>query len=176
MAQANVAGVLMGLLPIIPFIIAYDLIWGGAKFVTGFNGFSGRFWLFLLVFAGGIIIHEMLHGLTWMIAGRKSLQAMKFGVQWKVLTPYAHSTEPMPARAYRLGIVMPSLVLGFLPLLLGLISGNGWVFFFGLVFTLAAGGDFLILWLIRKVDRQALIEDHPTRAGCYVLTGLVEQG
>jgi len=169
MAQANAAGLFMGLLPTLPFMLAYGLIWGGDHFFAGFDQFFGRFWLFLLVFLVGIVIHEALHGLTWMIAGRKPLSAMKFGVQWKVLTPYAHSTEPMPAWAYRLGTIMPGLVLGFLPLLIGLIGGSGWVFFVGVVFTLAAGGDFLILWLIRRVDRQALIEDHPTRAGCYVL-------
>lgn len=169
MGTANVAGVLMGLLPAIPFVIAWGLVWGGVQFAAGFGGLYGNFVLFILLLFAGIVIHEGIHALTWMIAGRKPLRAMKFGVHWKLLTPYAHSTEPMPAWAYRLGGVMPGLVLGFLPLLVGLVAGNGWLFFWGLIFTLSAGGDFLVLWLIRDVDRHALVEDHPTRAGCYVL-------
>jgi hypothetical protein len=47
--------------------------------------------------------------------------------------------------------------------------GNLWLVLLGGLFILAAGGDFLILWSIRGVDKDALVEDHPTRAGCYVL-------
>lgn len=33
----------------------------------------------------------------------------------------------------------------------------------------SAGGDWLILWLIRNVKAGSLVEDHPSKAGCYVL-------
>ena len=29
----------------------------------------------------------------------------------------------------------------------------------------------VVYWLIRKVDGALLVEDHPSRAGCYVLAG-----
>ncbi|MGB8982049.1 MAG: DUF3267 domain-containing protein, partial [Anaerolineales bacterium] len=61
------------------------------------------------------------------------------------------------------------LILGILPYLVSLFTGNGCLFWFGLLNTAAAGGDFLILWLIRKVKSGRLVEDHPTHAGCYVL-------
>jgi hypothetical protein len=35
-------------------------------------------------------------------------------------------------------------------------------------FTMAAGGDFLIINLIRKEKSSALVQDHPTEAGCYI--------
>ena len=63
---------------------------------------------------------------------------------------------------------MPGLVVGLLPSLVGIATGNGWIMLFGLFFTFAAGGDLLVLWLIRKVDAKVLVEDHPTNAGCYV--------
>jgi len=62
-------------------------------------------------------------------------------------------------------------VLGLLPSLVGIVTGNAPIMLFGLFFTFAAGGDALVLWLIRKVDPNALVEDHPTNAGCYVLEG-----
>ena len=43
------------------------------------------------------------------------------------------------------------------------------IMIFGLLFTLASGGDLLILWLIRKVKPGEFVQDHPTRAGCYVI-------
>jgi hypothetical protein len=75
----------------------------------------------------------------------------------------------MLVNPYRWGAVMPGIITGFLPALVGLLTGSPAVFLIGLFFVFAAGGDLLILWLIRKVEKSALVEDHPTRAGCYVL-------
>ncbi len=60
-------------------------------------------------------------------------------------------------------------MLGILPAAAGLVTGNPWVMFFGIFFLLAASGDAVILWLLRGVPANALVEDHPTRAGCYVI-------
>jgi hypothetical protein len=65
---------------------------------------------------------------------------------------------------------MPGLLLGIAPSIAGVISGSAVLAAFGLLFTIAAGGDFLILWLLRGVHAGALVEDHPERAGCYVLS------
>ena len=40
---------------------------------------------------------------------------------------------------------------------------------YGLFFTLAAGGDFLVAWMIRKQKKEDLIQDHPDRIGCLML-------
>ncbi len=61
------------------------------------------------------------------------------------------------------------LVLGILPSLIGIGIGNGWIMFFGFLFTVAAGGDLLVLWLIRDVRLSQLVEDHPTQLGCYLI-------
>jgi len=37
------------------------------------------------------------------------------------------------------------------------------------VFTVAAGGDAMILWSLRKEDRGALVLDHPSNAGCSIV-------
>ena len=69
---------------------------------------------------------------------------------------------------YRIGSLAPGLILGVIPWLISLFNGDVLLFFFGLAYTSAAGGDFLILWLLRKVKRNSLVEDHPTNAGCYI--------
>ncbi|NJC98349.1 MAG: DUF3267 domain-containing protein [Anaerolineae bacterium] len=125
----------------------------------------------IVVIILGIIVHELIHGVTWMIAGRKDLSAIKFGFQWKTITPYAHLKEPIEINAYRMGAFMPGLVLGILVYILSLLLADGNLFWFSLIHTSAAGGDFLILWLIRGVKAGSLVEDHPTNAGCYVLEG-----
>jgi hypothetical protein len=119
-------------------------------------------------FIAGVLVHEVLHAIAWKIAAGLPWSDMKLGFQWKTLTPFAHARVPMPARAYRIGAATPGVVLGVVPALIGLVTGNGSWMLFGLLFTLAAGGDALILWLLRGVAPQRRVEDHPTRAGCYV--------
>ena len=121
---------------------------------------------FLLLF--GIFIHEFIHMFTWAFFAKKSLRAFKLGFQWKSLTPYAHCKEPMDIRPYRIGSFAPGLLLGILPWIVSLFTGDILLFFYGLLYTTAAGGDFLILWIIRNVKPNTLVEDHPTNAGCYI--------
>ena len=117
----------------------------------------------------GVVIHEFIHGISWVIFGRKPFSTVKFGFQWKTFTPYAHLTEPVEVNAYRLGAFLPGFLLGILTFILSLMLGSGDLFWFSLIHTSAAGGDWLILWLIRHVKAGRLVEDHPTHAGCYVL-------
>ena len=132
------------------------------SFLVFFIGFIATLML-------GIVIHELIHGLTWAYFAHKPLTVIKFGFQWQTLTPYAHCPEPMEVGAYRLGSSMPLIVLGILPSLIGVLTGNGWSMIFGFIFTLAASGDMLVLWLIRGVKRGQLVQDHPTQVGCYLI-------
>jgi hypothetical protein len=124
--------------------------------------------IFALIVAASIVAHEFIHGLAWVVFGKKPFSAVQFGVQWKVLTPFAHLKEPIEVHGYRVGGFMPGFILGILPFLLSLILGNGGLLWFGVLQTAAASGDWLILWLLRKVKSGTMVEDHPSRAGCYV--------
>ena len=117
----------------------------------------------------GVVTHELIHGLSWMIFGNKPFSAIKFGFQWKTFTPYAHLKEPVEVNAYRLGAFMPGFILGILVYMLSLVVGDGNLFWFSLIHTSAAGGDWLILCLLRNVRAGTQVEDHPTNAGCYVI-------
>jgi len=98
------------------------------------------FWVLVLA---SIVVHELIHGLTWMGLGEKSFSALKFGVQWKTLTPYAYLKEPVDVKVYRLGGFMPGFVLGLLPFILSLTLGNGTLLWFSIFQTAAAGGAWL---------------------------------
>lgn len=104
-----------------------------------------------------------------MWVGKQSAARISYGVQWKTLTPYAHLNGPLEINAYRIGGFMPGLVLGILPYGLSLLLNNHILLWFGVIHTFAASGDWLILWLLRKHQRGTLVEDHPSRAGCYVI-------
>ncbi|HJR82118.1 MAG TPA: DUF3267 domain-containing protein [Anaerolineales bacterium] len=164
MARANVIVAFIS----IPVVILQFVTFIG---LHGIENLSIRWNLLVLIAALvlGVVTHELIHGITWVIFGRKPFSAVKFGFQWKTFTPYAHLKEPVEVNAYRLGAFMPGFLLGILPYILSLVLGSGDLFWFSLIHTSAAGGDWLILWLIRNVKAGMQVEDHPTNAGCYVL-------
>ena len=164
MARANVIVMFISLPVVILQFGIFIMLHGISGLRTTWN-FAFLVVLVLL----GVIVHELIHGLAWVIFGRKPFSALKFGFQWKSLTPYAHLKDPVDVNAYRIGAFLPGLLLGIFVYMLSLILGDGNLFWFSLIHTSASGGDWLILWLIRNVKRGTLVEDHPTNAGCYVI-------
>jgi hypothetical protein len=116
----------------------------------------------------GIIVHELIHGITWAKFADNGFKSIKFGVLWKMLTPYCHCKEPLTVRQYTIGAIAPAIILGFLPAIIAILTGNLGLLIFGIFFTMAAGGDFLIVNMISKENKDDLVQDHPSEAGCYI--------
>jgi hypothetical protein len=125
--------------------------------------------LFFAVLIVSVVAHELIHGLAWQVFGGASGASVSYGFQWRTLTPYAHLSGPVEVNTYRIGGLMPGLVLGILPYLLSLALANTPLLVFSVIHTFAAGGDWLILWSLRKLSSGTRVEDHPSRAGCFVL-------
>lgn len=133
---------LIALIMIIPItamiLIPFLLIWDYETFKTGKDIFMDYFLIYLL---GGIIIHELLHGLSWGYFASKGLKSIKFGG------------------------AMPLIVMGIIPSIIGLIFGHGGILSFGIFFTWAAGGDIIALYMLRKLDNNIYVSDHPEKMG-----------
>lgn len=126
--------------------------------------------LFCGAFVLGVVLHEGLHGLGH-VRGEATWDDVRFGMHWKALTPFAQCTVPTRARAYRIALALPGLVLGIGPLALGVSTGIWLVTFFGFLMLVAAAGDVLILWVLRGVPPRAWVQDHPRQVGCLVVAG-----
>lgn len=130
---------------------------------------SGRSWAIVVsAMFMGIVVHELIHGLVWSLFAKQGFRSIRFGVLWKYLTPYCHCKDPLQVRHYILGALAPAFFLGVLPGIWAIITGSFPLLLFGIFFTVAAMGDFLIVNLIRKEDPDALVQDHPSEAGCYI--------
>lgn len=171
---ANIFGVLILLPIVLLYGIPYYLLWHSKiDFNNLFDGlglkeisFSGLYIFGILLF--GIIAHELIHGITWSLFTRNGFKSIKFGVLWKMLTPYCHCKEPLRVRQYIIGAVAPAIFLGFVPAVLAIFTGNFGLLVFGIVFTMAAAGDFLIINLLRNENKDDFVQDHPSEAGCYI--------
>jgi len=157
---------LIALLLIIPLtaiiLIPFILIWDYETFKAGKEIFYDYFFLYLL---GGIVLHELLHGLTWGYFASNGMKSIEFGVKWQFLTPYCHCKEPLKVKHYKIGCAMPLIVMGIIPSIIGLVIGHGGILSFGIFFTWTAGGDMIALYMLRKLDNQMYISDHPKKMG-----------
>ncbi|MBP7460782.1 MAG: DUF3267 domain-containing protein [Candidatus Delongbacteria bacterium] len=171
---ANIFGVLILIPIVLGFGLPYYLIWSPELSVKAYLNTVGslgvilRMLVMILTLMVGIVLHELIHGITWGIVAKNGFKSIKFGVLWNMLTPYCHCKEPMTVRHYILGAITPAIVLGFIPSILALVIGNLVLLVFGMIFTAAASGDFLIINLIRKENHEDLVQDHPSEAGCYI--------
>lgn len=117
----------------------------------------------------GIVLHEFLHGLGWVPFAKSKFRSLRFGIMVPELAPYAHCKEPLPVYGYRIGILLPGIVLGVIPALYGIVTGSFSWLCYGILFTWAASGDFVMFWWIRKLKSTAKVMDHPKKLGCIIV-------
>lgn len=167
--KANVVAGIVALPLMLAFSIPYYFIWGDIISIQVIlEGRQNALYILPIIIAG-IIAHELLHGLGFALYAKKGFKSIKFGVIWHMLTPYCHCSEPLRLPAFLFAGLLPAVILGISPCAIALVIGHMPLMVFGLFFTLAAGGDFLIAWMLRKEHKKDWVQDHPDRIGCVIL-------
>ena len=157
------------------YLVLFAAIFSVPFFIIWHNGFSvnlfssdQKLWNLFAPVAGvilGIIIHEMIHGIFFAMYAQKCFSAVKFGILWKMLTPYCHCKEPLKIKHYIIALLAPLVLLGIIPGIISLITGNLMLLVFGIIFSAAAAGDLMIYQLIKNENPEDYVQDHPTEAG-----------
>lgn len=124
---------------------------------------------FIILLLFGVVIHEAIHALSWMIMLRKGFKAVSFGFNVHSFSPYTHCKLPMKVWQYRLGGFMPGLLMGIIPVIFSFILQSTLLNFVGFLFMWAACGDFISLFLLRKFDRNTIVQDHPDEMGFIII-------
>ena len=164
--KANLVGPLYGLVVSLPFIILFVLLYKGTPFIQGENYFRNYLIYIVLMFLF-IVVHELLHGITFASFSKDGFKSIEFGVKWESLNPYCTCNTPLTRKGYILSLLMPCIVLGFIPCIISLFNKNAWYLAMGVIMILSAGGDLLIckLLLQDKEEKDELYLDHPTDIG-----------
>ncbi len=168
LGKANVFAIIILVASALLFAIPFFLIWKGTD-VEQLLGNPLEWSIFFGLMIGGIVVHELIHGITWACYTKGGWSGISFGVIWKMLTPYCHCDEPMRIHSYMIGAMMPCVVLGIIPSILALFLGSLPLLIWGVIFISAAAGDIWITWLLTKEDPNSMVLDHPTEAGFYIL-------
>ncbi|WP_455674496.1 DUF3267 domain-containing protein [Phocaeicola sp.] len=146
----------VGLITILPYL----LIWGTNRDDTSS-------WIYLTI-PLGIIAHELIHGLTWANYAPNGFKDISFGFKWEALMPYCHCKTPLTVRQYGIGAIMPTLILGLIPYVIGMAMGNSSCMIFAAMLLLGGSGDMMILWMMRKLPKDTKVMDHPSKPGFYI--------
>jgi hypothetical protein len=141
----------------------------GENALSALIGVTGV-WLAAPALLLSLVIHELLHSAAAIWLAKLRWSDVSFGMHWKTLTPYAHPRVPITARVYAVSAAAPGLILGLAPAVIGLTTGNGAWSGYGALMLAAAGGDALVVWSLRGVRGTALVQDHPSRVGCHVIS------
>ncbi|MGM0167358.1 hypothetical protein IGI39_002339 [Enterococcus sp. AZ135] len=166
--SAKEAGTQGMLLPI-PFIV---LVVGGYFWRWGADAtplWEINFLLFIGLFFLSIPIHELIHGLAWAKYTKNKMKSITFGFNVKELMPYCHCKEVLDAKAYKIGVLAPVVVLGGGYFLLSLLLPNTELILLSAFNIFMAAGDLLIFWGARSVH-EGLVIDHPELPGFVVFT------
>ena len=168
--QANVLGVLYAFLLSVPFIVLFFIIhWKNYSSLKDFHINLLGLWIFVAVMFISIVVHELIHGLTWACYAKSGWKSISFGIMWKLLTPYCHCDEPMHIPGYMMGAMMPCIVLGVIPAIAALFIGSLPMLVWGIFFIAAAAGDIWMTWLLTKENPKSMVLDHPSEAGFYII-------
>jgi len=149
---------------IIPFVIIY----GFGPLANGVIFLKNHALQILVAFVLLIFVHEGLHGVTWAFFAKNGFKSIHFGIKWSYLTPYCHCNEPMKRKHYILGGIMPGLVTGVIPIIIAMVTANGWLLVSGIFLTAAAGGDIIVLIRVLKYPSNLIFMDHPKEIGFIV--------
>ena len=162
--KANIFAVVL----LIPLLIA-----GGGLFFLRNHSMSGGLGkmnplLFVVLFFAMIVVHELIHGLSWSLFAENRWKDIEFGFMKQYLTPYCTCGVPLKKGAYIFGALMPLVLLGILPMIVGILADNLSLLLLGVILADAAAGDILIVWKILRYRSEAgtvVYIDHPTQAG-----------
>ncbi|VVM33698.1 DUF3267 domain-containing protein [Terribacillus sp. AE2B 122] len=126
--------------------------------------------IFFLLIIIGIILHELLHGIGFIVIGKVKSSQIKYGFSWKDGAAYAHCMVPIKVRAYRVALLLPVFLTGLLPLLISYIIGNGVLLTASVILTAGGIGDWLIFRSLTKYEASQFVKDHPTKVGYFIYT------
>lgn len=161
------------IIAIVFFALAAMLYW-----ITGHMMNDMTIWMivaYFIAFFVLVILHELIHGVTWAIFAPHGFHSIEFGYIKKTMNPYATCSEPMSKGKYILGAAMPTILLGIIPLLFCYFhpDNHTLVFIVAASMTVSGLGDAAIIWKIlrhRKTGKEEKYLDHPYEAGVVVLT------
>ena len=130
------------------------------------------YWDILIVLVGlvfGVVLHELLHALGGIIAGKLSTKDIKFGMNLKQGLFYCHLSKAMKVSQYRFVLLLPVVITGIIPLIICTIFGNIFMVLLFCFMVSGGAGDIIMFFSLMKEDKDTKILDHSSAPAFYLL-------
>ncbi len=122
--------------------------------------------LFIFSFLLFIVVHELLHGLSFIVFNKNKAKELKYGIVIKSGLAYCISTVPVRVGPGRLSLMMPVYVICLPLYLFAMISGDIWLVIVSVMFLSGSTGDFYYMWKLRNTNKDLyMFEEMPTKSG-----------
>ena len=152
---------------IVSFI--YYTLWGnpfqGATFNQGIieilKGVCVGF-AFAVIMAGLYVAHEMLHGIIW-----SRYTDVKISLTMTMsIGRLCYCEKPIMLKNYIFGLLLPTIILGLIPTVIGIVTGMLLITCFGAAILAAnSGGHLYILFLLKNTKDTDFIQDMDSKIG-----------
>lgn len=149
--KINKYGILAAILFTIPILLLF-------RWIHGEDMAHVSFLIFWLCALAGFGVNLLLHALFFGIFSPKGFRSISF-VKHKGGIRFCHCNEPIRMWQYRTTCFLPILLLGILPLLYGMATGNYYFTLFGTFLLIGSMDDICILWKLRSFSKDAFIND-----------------
>ena len=150
-------------------VLPYLFIWGtGHLNISDPISFMLQALFLFITLILSFILHELIHGISWRCFVQNGWKSLKFGILWNQMMLYCHCEEPLTARQYRIGLLMPTIILGIIPIVIAWTTGSGFLLAYGIIMTAGGGGDLMIYGLMSKVNSDTMVKDYPKEIGFTV--------
>lgn len=169
---ANVLGLAI-MLPIGAILIWLYTSLNDKNFFTDFSLLMGPFWGriigFFPVAVALAVLYQVLHGLIWAIFTKDRWKNIEMRcIPRALMMPFCSCKVPLKKTEYILGLIIPTIVAGLIPAIIGIVSGNRFFFYLGLLVTLAAGVDVLTalkMIFFKETKKSCIYLAHPSEWG-----------
>lgn len=162
---ANILSIVIAI-PFIAFFVMLFLLNGHEIWIHS----SHMLFSFIIIFVL-IVVHELIHGITWAAFAKNGWKSISFGFIVEYLTPYCSCNQPMKKYQIILGAIMPTIILGFIPAIVAVFTGSTITLFVALMLIMGGGGDMIIIFKLlrfKSTAKDVLFIDHPYELGTAV--------
>jgi hypothetical protein len=162
--KVTIISTLVAITIIVLGILIQILIWKETNFSIDFILII----IFLAAYIAGLMLHELIHALAMRIISGVSFSNIQFGFNRRYLSPYTYCNKIVPVRGFRVGLLLPVLITGLLPMIIGIATNTLVITLIGGLLTAGGVGDIIGFCHLIKLPGNALLYDYRYALGCEV--------
>ncbi len=164
----------------LPFVVIVSLcgflyysIWGVDPLIWGVQKFFSYMGVPLVLM--GLFLNEFFYRLTLAIFCKFPMSTFWYGFNLGQLMKCGDRDIPAGVKYYRIALILPHLIVGFFPLIWGIVINHPTIFIFGFLFTIASVGDLVLLWEMRHLKSGNAVSELPSREGIAVEDDVLDE-